>query len=130
MITTKPLTVIHGSLYFNSGGRRMKVDLERVTHISVTTEQTVIYTLGRHYSTGYQLIDICSMLPPDQFFRVHPLHIVALRHVHMLDGKEVLVGGDRLFTTHFYRLRLAEAMDRRKVIPLVSYKTRHRDVLL
>ncbi len=45
-----------------------------------------------------------------RFYRIHPLHVVALRHVKGLEGKEVLIAGTRLFTTRAYRQQLAEVM--------------------
>jgi DNA-binding LytR/AlgR family response regulator len=127
-----PVLVVRGALYFICQRRRMKIGLHRITHISATTPVVEIFTLGRRYETNYHLSDIWSQLPPTQFYRVHPLHIVALSHVHMLDGKEVLVGDARLFTTAFYRGPLSEALDRRRVIPQVSYKNQRaiRNILL
>jgi DNA-binding LytR/AlgR family response regulator len=120
------LIVVRSSMYFISGGRRMKVPLERITHFSATISGTVIHTVGRRYDTVYQVADICGQLPQDQFFRVHPMHIVALRHVRGLEGKELMVGDHRLFTTHYYRRLLIEAMDRRRIIPAFGYRRKDR----
>jgi DNA-binding LytR/AlgR family response regulator len=112
--TYSPLLLSRDALYFISGERRMKVPVERITHMSAGEEGTVIHTLGRRYPTAYQVCDIIDQLPPTQFYRIHPLHVVALQHVQGIDGKEVMVSGERLFSTNFYRQQLAEALERRR----------------
>ncbi len=112
--TYLPILFNRDSLYFISGERRMKVGLDRITHISAAAGHTVIHTLGRRYPTAYELTDIYSLLPPAQFYRIHPLHVVALQHVQAMDGKEVMIAGERLYTTQYYRQQLIEALERRR----------------
>ncbi len=120
-----PMLLSGDALYFISGERRMKVTLERITHVSAGENETVIHTLGRRYPTNYQISDIIDRLPPAQFFRIHPLHVVALQHVQAIDGKEVMIAGERLFTTHFYRMHLTEALERRR--PQIAMTVKGRD---
>jgi DNA-binding LytR/AlgR family response regulator len=108
------LTGDRTTLTFMCGERRLRVSLDRITHISTGEGETIIHTLGKKYSTGYYLTDIFSHLPPTQFYRIHPLHIVALRHIREVDNKDVLIEGYRLFTTHLYRAQLCEALERRR----------------
>jgi DNA-binding LytR/AlgR family response regulator len=128
--TYSPLLLSRDALYFISGERRMKVPVERITHISVGETETVIHTLGRRYPTEYQLSDIIDQLPPTQFFRIHPLHVVAVRHVQGIDGKEVMIAGERLFTTHYYRTQLVEAFERRRPAVNTTRTIKNRDTLL
>jgi two-component system LytT family response regulator len=128
--TYSPLLVNRDALYFISGDRRKKVPLDRVTYISVGEEETVIHTLGTRYPTEYQLSDIIEQLPPTQFFRIHPLHVVALQHVQGIDGKEVMIAGERLFTTHYYRAQLVEAFERRRPAVNIARTIKNRDTLL
>jgi len=101
------------TFFFTSAGRRLRISLSRITHISVEMDTAFIYTKGNKYPTPYQLIDIYNSLPPHLFYRVHPLHVVALGHVHGMDGKEVMVGNYRLFTTRFYRGALINILEKR-----------------
>lgn len=129
--TSQSLLLIHqDALYFVSGERRMKVPLNRITHISAGESGTVIQSLGRRYPTDYQLSDIMNQLPPSQFFRIHPLHIVALQHVQAIDGKEVMIASERLFTTHYYRGPLIEAFERRRHVNSATRTIKNRDTLL
>ena len=125
-----PILFNRDSLYFISSDRRMKVGLDRITHISAEPGHTVIHTLGRRYPVAYELSDMYSLLPPAQFYRIHPLHVVALQHVQAMDGKEVMIAGERLFTTQYYRQQLIEALKRRRPqITTTRKMMRGRDTL-
>ncbi len=103
------------TFFFTSSGRRLRISLLNITHISSEMETVFIYTRGSKYPTAYELSDIHSALPSHLFYRVHPLHVVALQHVRGMDKKEVMVGDHRLFTTRYYRSRLVEQLNNRKV---------------
>jgi DNA-binding LytR/AlgR family response regulator len=90
-ITDKP-----DFLYVKCNQRFEKIQLADILYIESMLNYIHIVTRQRKLTVYSSLKAIENSLPPDQFLRIHKSYMVAIRHIHSIDSREITVMGHQL----------------------------------
>lgn len=83
-------------LYMKCNQRFEKIWLADILYIESMLNYIHIVTRQRKFTVYSSLKAIESSLPADQFLRIHKSYMVAIRHIHSIDSREINVMGNRL----------------------------------
>ena len=90
--------------------RVVKILFESITHIGKDGNDTVIYSTEGEYRTALSLQDLLRDLPVNEFFKVHPSNVVALRYVTAIRNLHLKVNDQWVPMSAYFKKHLVKAL--------------------
>ncbi len=81
-----------GYLVVKSGTDYHKLQSDEILYIEAAGNYAVFVTAKANVMSLLSMKDLCAVLPPGRFFRVHKSYIVNFRHVSRIERDQVMVG--------------------------------------
>ncbi len=97
-------------LLLKSGGQVHYVPLKEITHICKEDNYLVVHAAGRKVLIRGNMTDVFDIFPVENFCRIHKSHVVALRHITMVEQHHVSLGKVKLALGPTYRSELLERL--------------------
>jgi DNA-binding LytR/AlgR family response regulator len=82
--------------FFNINKRSVKIFLDEILYIESLKDTVAIVTTDKTYHTHYQLGELESFLPDEQFLRIHRSFMIATGKIQMFSATEISVANRRL----------------------------------
>ena len=93
-------------LFVKDEGILHKIDISTILAIEAMADYVSIYTEDHKYIAHSTMHNILSMLPEEEFIRIHRSHIISMKKLEVIEGKTAILG-DHLVpigTTYYSRL--------------------------
>lgn len=93
-------------LFVKSDGILHKIDISTILAIEAMADYVSIFTEEQKYIAHSTMHNILSMLPDEEFIRIHRSHIISMKKLDVIEGKTAVLG-DHLVpigTTYYSRL--------------------------
>ena len=93
-------------LFVKDEGILHKIDISTILAIEAMADYVSIYTDDQKYIAHSTMHNILSMLPEEEFIRIHRSHIISMKKLEVIEGKTAILG-DHLVpigTTYYSRL--------------------------
>mgnify|MGYP001554486169 CR=1 FL=1 len=82
-------------IFVKSEYKRVRVNLADILYIESLRDDIAIYTTGKQKSMSLDsLRNMESILPPDEFMRVHKSYIVSLKQISFLEKSRIVINGE------------------------------------
>ena len=99
-------------LFIRSNKKTIKVKFSDIAYIEGLGDYIKIHTPDGHWVTNLSMKKIISLLPPQQFYRIHKSYIISLERIESLEGNMVAVSGKKLPIGNSYRQEFSAFISR------------------
>ena len=98
------------SIFVKDGYDWVRVNVGEVLYIHSDTNLLFLHELHRQVSTRMTLADMVTMLPQEQFIRIHKSYVVSLKAIRKLERHQVTVGSAIIPLSSGYRQALEQRL--------------------
>ncbi|HEY8970496.1 MAG TPA: LytTR family DNA-binding domain-containing protein [Puia sp.] len=85
-----------GDLFLRDGVKWLRVSIDQILYIEAMREYVKVVTMEGAHLIHQSMKSMEEQLPADLFLRIHKSYIVAISRIRSVEGREALVGKQRL----------------------------------
>lgn len=100
------------SIFFNVSKKKVRIYIDEILYIESLKEYIRIVTKSKSIITKYQLGQIESLIPADDFLRIHRSFIVAKNKVEAFTAMNIEIGGKLIPIGRWYKDAVMEVLDK------------------
>jgi two-component system LytT family response regulator len=97
-------------IFIKSGYGQEKISFSDILYVEAAGNYVTIYLGDKKILSRSTIQEMLSILPKDQFIRVHRSYIVAAKKIEKVDSDQINLGGNRIPVSKAYRAGLLSAI--------------------
>jgi len=101
-----------GDLFLRDGVKWLRISIDNIFYIEAMREYVKVVTTEGAHLIHQSMKSMEEQLPPDLFLRIHKSYIVAISRIQSMEGREVLVGKQRLPVSRQLKKEVLEKITR------------------
>ena len=90
-------------LFIYSGKKKIKLDLTAIEYVKALKDYTIIETSEEKHIVKKTMKEFESILPSDQFLRVHKSYIIPVSRIKSVHGNSIQLAGETIPIGRFYK---------------------------
>jgi two-component system LytT family response regulator len=92
-----------GTVFIKSGPQTYQVKISDILYLEKDGNYITVYLKDKKILIRENMTDIFSIVPRDQFVRVHKSFVVAVKHITMIEVHQVIINGEKIPIGSTYR---------------------------
>ncbi len=92
-----------GTVFIKSGPQTYQVKIDDILYLEKDGNYITVYLKDKKILIRENMTDIFSIVPRDQFVRVHKSFVVAVKHIMMIEVHQVIINGEKIPIGSTYR---------------------------
>ncbi|MDB4901224.1 MAG: ypdB 1 [Mucilaginibacter sp.] len=92
-----------GTVFIKSGPQTYQVKISDIFYLEKDGNYITVYLKDKKILIRENMTDIFSIVPSDQFVRVHKSFVVAVKHITMIEVHQVIINGEKIPIGSTYR---------------------------
>lgn len=102
--------ITEDSIYIRAERSDVKLFLKEILYIEAKGDYVRVVTIDNKYMVLTTMKSIESLLPEDQFIRVHRAHLINLKHISLFSGNDLTIGEKVLTVSRNGKRKLNELL--------------------
>lgn len=107
----KAMDPIKRVIFVKSGTSIHKLNLDEILYIEARGNYVYIHEAGKNTLSLQSMVELLDELPTGEFIRIHKSYIVAIRHIDVIEGHQVIVSKTKLPLGVTYRSNFKKIID-------------------
>lgn len=91
------------TVFIKSGPQTYQVKISDIFYLEKDGNYITVYLRDKKILIRENMTDIFSIVPPDQFVRVHKSFVVAIKHITMIEVHQLIINGEKIPIGSTYR---------------------------